>query len=121
MTPSTPAERRRQTMALPPLDDADDRAIARFLDATRAESGLAAQSLASYRRDLEGFARWAGERPGGAGPGTGQRDGASPGTAATRGGLAGADRAALFDYLAWRSAQRYSPRSTARLLSTLRA
>jgi integrase/recombinase XerD len=97
---STPADRRRDAQALPPLRDADAAAIEAFLDATWAESGLARQSLASYRRDLEGFARW--------------RDGAG-------GGLAGADRAALFDYLASRTGAGYSPRSNARLLSALRA
>ena len=87
-------------MQLPPLPAADDRAIAAFLDAIWAESGLAKPTLASYRRDLEGFARWA-HRSGGV--------------------LAGADRETLFGYLAWRSAQGYSPRSTARLLSAWRA
>jgi len=61
---------------------------------------LAKQTQASYRRDLEGFARW--------------RDGVG-------GGLVGADRAALFDYFAARTRNGYSPRSNARLLSTLRA
>lgn len=97
---STPAERREQALALPPLRDADATAIHAFIDAIWAEHGLAKQTQASYRRDLEGFARW--------------RDGAG-------GGLAGADRAALFDYLAWRTRNAYSPRSNARLLSTLRA
>lgn len=87
-------------MRLPPLRDDDAAAIERCLDALWAEQGLSKQTLASYRRDLEGFARW--------------RDGAG-------GGLAGADRAALFDYLAWRTREGYSPRSNARLLSTLRA
>ena len=96
----SPAERRRVAQALPPLGDADGAAIEAFLDATWAESGLARQSLASYRRDLEGVARW--------------RDGAG-------GGLAAADRAALFDYLAYRTGAGYSPRSNARLLSSLRA
>ncbi len=53
-------------MALPPLPDADARDIARFLDAIWAEHGLARPTLDSYRRDLEGFARWlrgAGVRP----------------------------------------------------------
>ena len=86
-------------MAMPPVADADTVAIAAFLDAAWAESGLGRQSLDSYRRDLEGFARW--------------RNGAA-------GGLAHADRAALFDYLAWRTGQGYSPRSNARLLSSLR-
>src|SRR5690606_10434806 len=96
----TPADSRALTLALPPTPEADARAIASFLDAIWAESGLARQSLDSYRRDLEGFARW--------------RNGAG-------GGLAGADRAALFDYLAWRTRHGWSPRSNARLLSALRA
>jgi integrase/recombinase XerD len=97
---STPADRREQAMALPPLRDADAGPIERFIEAIWAEEGLARQTQAAYRRDLEGFARW--------------RDGAG-------GGLAGADRAALFDYFAWRTRQGYSPRSNARLLSALRA
>ncbi|MCL6712192.1 site-specific tyrosine recombinase XerD [Pseudoxanthomonas sp. z9] len=100
MTSRTPAERRQQVQALPPVPDADAAVIAAFLDATWAESGLARPSLDSYRRDLEGFARW--------------RNGA-------HGGLAQADRAALFDYFAWRTREGYSPRSNARLLSSLRA
>lgn len=100
MSPRTPSERRTQAMALPPLPDADARAIEAFIDGIWAESGLARQTLDSYRRDLEGFSRW--------------REGRG-------GGLAGADRAALFDFLAWRSRNGYSPRSNARLLSALRA
>ncbi|MGN7726588.1 site-specific tyrosine recombinase XerD [Luteimonas sp. 22616] len=96
----TPADRRALTASLPPLQEADARAIEAFIDAIWAENGLARQSLDSYRRDLEGFARW--------------RNGAG-------GGLAGADRAALFEYLAWRTRHGWSPRSNARLLSTLRA
>jgi integrase/recombinase XerD len=99
-TRGSPAGRRRDAQALPALRDADAMAIEAFLDATWAESGLARQSLASYRRDLEGFARW--------------REGAG-------GGLPGADRGALFDYLAYRTQAGYSPRSNARLLSSLRA
>lgn len=96
----SPADRRQQAMALPALPDADARVIARFLESAWAEHGLARASLDSYRRDLQGFARWRGGQGG---------------------GLAGADRAALFDYLAWRTREGYSPRSNARLLSTLRA
>ena len=99
MTARTPAERRQQASALPPVPDADAADIAAFLDAIWAESGLARPTLDSYRRDLEGFARW--------------RDGRG-------GGLAATDRAGLFDYLAWRTRQGYSPRSNARLLSALR-
>jgi len=87
-------------MALPPLPDGDAATIARFLDAIWAENGLAQPTLDSYRRDLELLARYRAGR---------------------KGGLADADRAALFDYLAWRSQQNYSPRSNARLLSALRA
>ena len=83
-----------------PLAEGDAIAIEGFLDALWAEAGVARSTLASYRRDLEGFARWrAGEG----------------------GGLAGADRAALFEYLAARGRDGYSPRSNARLLSALRA
>ena len=96
----SPAERRQLAMQLPPLRDADARAIEQFLDAYWAEHGAAKQTLASYRRDLEGLARW--------------RDGAG-------GGIGAADRAGLFDYLAWRTRHGYSPRSNARLLSALRA
>jgi integrase/recombinase XerD len=98
MSSTTPAERRVQAMSLPPLDDADASAITGFLDTIWAENGLAQQTLDSYRRDLEGLARW--------------RDGA---------GLADADRSALYDYLSWRTREGYSPRSNARLLSALRA
>lgn len=96
----TPADRRQQAMQLPPLRDADQRAIERFLDGYWAETGAARQTLASYRRDLEGAARWLDGRGG---------------------GVAGAAREDLFDYLAWRVRQAYSPRSNARLLSVLRA
>lgn len=99
-TPRTPAERRQLVQQLPPLRDADERQIQRFLDVIWAEQGLARASLDSYRRDLEGLARW--------------RDGAG-------GGLAGIDRAGLFDYLAWRTRHGWSARSNARLLSALRA
>jgi integrase/recombinase XerD len=100
MPSSTPAERRARAMQLPPLADADADAINTFLDALWAEAGVAQQTLDSYRRDLEGYARWRGGRDG---------------------GIGGADRAALFDYFAWRTREGYSPRSNARLLSALRA
>ena len=83
----------------PALRDADAAAIDRFLDALWAERGSATHTLRSYRRDLEGLARW--------------RNGSEE--------LPRIGRAALFDYLAWRAAHGYTPRSNARLLSTLRA
>ncbi|WP_033480051.1 site-specific integrase, partial [Xanthomonas phaseoli] len=100
MSASSPAERRQLARQLPPVQAADAGVIERFLDRFWAEQGVARQTLESYRRDLQGLARW--------------RDGAG-------GGLLGIDRAALFDYLRWRAQANYSPRSTARLLSTLRA
>jgi integrase/recombinase XerD len=97
---TTPALRRQLIQHLPELRGDDNVRIQRFLDTAWAEHGLARASLDSYRRDLEGLARW--------------RDGVA-------GGLAGLDRAGLFDYLAWRSRHGWSPRSNARLLSALRA
>ncbi len=101
MTPATPAERRKAALALPPVPEADALLIAAFLDSIWAENGLAKQSLAGYRRDLEGLARWR--------------------CAQGIGGLATADRGGLFDYFASRTAQTYAARSNARLLSSLRA
>lgn len=95
----TPAERRQLMLALPALAMTDEQAIAAFLDVLWAEQGLARASLDSYRRDLEGLARWCNGR---------------------HGGLPGIDRAGLLDYLRWRSGHGWSPRSTARLLSVLR-
>jgi integrase/recombinase XerD len=96
----TPSDRRMLALQRAPLQDEDAQAIERFLDALWAEAGVARTTLASYRRDLEGLARW--------------REGRG-------GGLAGADRAVLFDYLAVRTREGYSPRSNSRLLSALRA
>ena len=97
---TTPAERRALATALPPLRDDDRVAIEGFLDAFWADTGIATQTAAAYRRDLEGLARW--------------RDGRD-------GGIAHADRTALFEHLAWRTRHGWSPRSNARLLSALRA
>lgn len=94
---STPAQ-----AAVPSHDAA---LIAAFLEATWSEQGLAANTLAGYRRDLEGLARWLAGR--------GSR-------------LAQCQRADLHDYLAHRSrhggakGQGYSPRSNARLRSSMR-
>jgi integrase/recombinase XerD len=96
----TPADRRRHAQSLPPSSARDGDAIALFLERLWAESGLARQTLDSYRRDLDGLARWLDAR--------GQA-------------LESADRAALFDYFAERTRLGYAPRSNARLLSALRA
>ena len=99
-TLNSPASRRRAHQALPDPSDADTAAIADFLERIWAEHGLARPTLDAYRRDLQGFAGWLG----------------------TRGGsLIQAGQAEIFDYLALRSGQQYSPRSNARLLSALRA
>lgn len=84
---------------MPPVPSAAQGMIEAFVDRIWAERGLSRQTLDSYRRDLEGFARWLGEAT----------------------SLQEVDRARLFDYLAWRSASGYEPRSTARLMSSLRA
>lgn len=97
---SRPAHRRELTRALPPLREDDAGLIEACLDALWAESGLARATLESYRRDLAGLARWLDGRAG---------------------GLAGVDRAGVFDYLAWRGRHGFSPRSDARLLASLRA
>ena len=97
----TTSDRRRMTRDLPPLEDADAAAIERFLDAVWAEQGLAPATLAAYRSDLQAVARWLR---------------ATPAVAITA-----AQRAHLFDYLAMRTEAGYTPRSNARLLSTLRA
>ena len=87
-------------MAQAPASEAEAAQIAAFVERLWAEQGLARETLDSYRRDLDGLARWLDARGG---------------------HLLGATRADLFDYLAQRSAQQYAPRSNARLLSALRA
>lgn len=80
------------------LSSADRDAIDAFLDAVWSEHGLADATLAAYRGDLAQLARWLpAEVP-----------------------LARADRAHLLAYLAHRNAPGSSPRSAARLLSSLR-
>ncbi len=77
----------------------DEAMLAGFLDRLWLESGLSEHTLAAYRRDVAGFARWLRAR------------GCD---------LQGAQRAEVLDYLAARSAAGRRPRSTARLLSALR-
>jgi len=95
----SPADRRLHHQRLPPLRADDAVLISRFIDAIWAETGLARQTLDSYRRDLEGLARW--------------RNGSD-------GGLAGFGQSTLLDYFAERTRGGWSPRSNARLLSSLR-
>lgn len=80
--------------------DGDDRAlIDRFIERAWSELGLSDNTLASYRRDLQGMARWL------AGKGS---------------TLAHCDRERLQRYLAERTTGKYSARSNARLMSSVR-
>lgn len=77
----------------------DEQIIAYYLDQVWMEKGLSQNTLESYRRDLEQFASWLGQK--------------------------GSDlfQASSFhvqEYLAWRHGQKLSSRSTARFLSCLR-
>ena len=96
----TVADRRTRTNSLPPPSAEDASRIGRFLEAVWAESGLSRSTLDSYRRDLEGLARWLRGHDG---------------------DLLAVTRQTLFAYLAERSAMAYAARSNARLLSALRA
>ena len=86
---------------MPPLDAADDAAIERFLDAVWAERGLSQATLAAYRRDLQGLARWVSQRA---------CEPLARAAANARPGMAGPV-----------PRRGYTPRSNARLLSTLRS
>ena len=92
---STPSDRRRQLQNLPSLSLDDANAIEGFIDASWAERGLAKATLAAYRADLEGLARWLRQDSGRM--------------------LVAATREDLFAYLAQRTRAGYSPRSSARL------
>jgi integrase/recombinase XerD len=97
--PASPAERRERSLALPPPSASNQALIDGFIERAWAEDGLSRNTQDSYRRDIEGFARWL------AGAGA---------------GLFEVTRSQVYAYLAWRSTQGYSPRSGARLLSSLR-
>ena len=81
------------------IADEDAAAIARFSTRLWGELGLSDNTLSGYRRDLEGFARWLGGHSG---------------------SLVDASREQVQRYLAERSAAKYTARSNARLLSSLR-
>lgn len=80
-----------------PVDE--QRAIERYLESLWLERGLARQTLAAYRTDLELLAGWLGQR---------------------RSGLLTATRTILLEHLTWRIGQGYHARSTARHLSCIR-
>jgi len=79
----------------------DAHAIDRFVDAVWLESGLSQHTLDAYRRDLSAFAIWLGDGH-------------------PRTDMIGAERGQILGYLAERVGQSASPRTTARLLSSLR-
>src|SRR5690606_9691437 len=81
------------------LVDSEQQLIERFLDALWLERGLSEGTLTAYRSDLEAFARWLQQR------------GRS---------LLSAQRDSILDYLAVRVQAGARPRTTARLLSSLR-
>ena len=74
--------------------------IEQFLDAIWMERGLSENTLAAYRNDLQGFARWLAKQH--------------------KTALTDVGREDVQAYLAQRVTAKSSPRSTARLLSTLR-
>ncbi len=80
------------------LSELDQRWLDLFLDALFLEDNLAANSLAAYRRDLTGLARWAVEQGG---------------------GLVKATHADLSAYLAFRLAAGIRPSSVRRALSAI--
>lgn len=82
------------------MNQASEPLIEQFLDAIWMERGLSENTLAAYRNDLTAYARWLGVEQ--------------------ARGLARVEREQVQAYLAHRVASRASPRSTARLLSTLR-
>jgi integrase/recombinase XerD len=84
----------------PDAEAAADPLLERFLDALWMERGLSDHTLAAYRRDLQGLARWLAPQ------------GVN--------GLAAATRQDLLGYLHSRVAAGAQPRTTARLLSSLR-
>jgi len=81
------------------LPDGEEAVIAAFVDGLWMEHGLSDNTLNAYRSDLAGFAGWLTNRGS---------------------GLLGAGREQVLGYLALRVQQGRRPRSTARLLSSLR-
>src|SRR5690606_18296902 len=89
----------KPALPLPPLPEGEAALVERFLDQYWAESGASANTLAAYRQDLNGYARWLAGRAR---------------------SLASFERADLYDFLAARLDAGYQARSNARLLSGLR-
>lgn len=88
---------------LPEISDENRGAIDRFIDGAWLESGLSQHTLDAYRRDLSSYSRWLQNHK-----------------SRAKHSLTRADRASLLAYLAERVGVGSKPRSTARLLSSLR-
>ena len=84
------------------MNDADRKVIDEFLDALWAERGLSENTMSAYRTDLTGLAKWLFTQKG------------------SSASLINAGREDLLDYLASRVKNGARPRSTARLLSSIR-
>jgi integrase/recombinase XerD len=82
------------------MNSADEELLDEFCDALWLEDGLAQNTLGGYRRDLKQLAGWLRESRGR--------------------GLAQAGQADLLEYLAWRVRRRARPRTTGRLLSSVK-
>ena len=93
------AGRQKAAPAAASHDEATRQAIEQFLDAQWMERGLSENTLAAYRNDLNGLAAWLSGRGG---------------------GLVAARREDLLGYLSERVINGARPRTTARLLSSLR-
>lgn len=81
------------------MNEADKEIVDRFIDALMLEEGLSANTLDSYRRDLAGFADW---------------------LAVKRGRLLRVTDERVREYLAARTTGGARPRTSARLLSSLK-
>jgi integrase/recombinase XerD len=93
------AKRKRDKQSKTALCDADLEQIAMFADHLWMHDGLSKHTLASYQLDLKLYAEWLTKKTV---------------------NLLSADEQLLQRYLAFRYSQKYSERSTARLLSSLR-
>lgn len=81
------------------MNEADGRVVERFIDVLWMEHGLSANTLSAYRQDLTSYGRWLARKP--------KR-------------IIKAQRADLLAYISYCVAQGARPRTTARLVSTLR-
>ena len=98
-TSATSTRLRLRARQQAPLAEVSQRLIEVFIERSWAELGLARHTMSGYRTDLTGFARW---------------------LEAHAGDMLLAQRSDVFDYFAKRTADGYSARSNARLLSCLR-